>query len=119
MNNKTLVKDEINSNLKTAEELLKLMDKVFLIIKLSFEGTDPDERHLIEKLTQMNGVAEQMLKNLRELIEISYDLSEAIPDVMSREYAKVILKKISLKIDTIYNENNAFKQRVSELTRHK
>jgi hypothetical protein len=112
---KTTTLEEIKPQLKTGEELITLMEKVFYIIKTSIEETNPDERYLIEKLVHMNRIAEKMLDNLLELVKVSSDLTESIPEAMSREYSKVVLRKIIARIENINAATNSHKVTLARL----
>lgn len=115
MQKKATTLEEIKSRLSTAEEFLMLMEKVFFIIRISIEETNPDKRYLIEKLEQMNRVAEKMLDNLKELVQVSFDLSVNITDEISKEYSKVILRKITAKIESLHQENNSLMETLADL----
>ena len=115
MDKKLITLEEIKPRLTTGEEFLRLMEKVLFIIKISIEETNPDERYLIEKLTQMNLVAEKMLDNLKELVEVSSDLSANIPDEVSKEYSKVVLRNIIAGIENLHKENILLKGTLTAL----
>jgi hypothetical protein len=115
MERKEKTLEAIRPHLNTGEELLRLMEKLFFIIKISVEETEPEKRYLIEKLAQMNSVADKMLNNLKELVEVSSGLSEYLPDAVSKEYSKVILRKITEKIESINKENISFEVTLARL----
>ena len=115
MDRKEKTLEAIRPHLNTGEELVRLMEKLFFIIKISVEETNPEHRYLIEKLAQMNQVAEKMLDNLKELVEVSSGLSEYIPDAVSREYSKVVLRKITEKIESMNKDNNSFEGTLARL----
>jgi len=115
MQKKVTTLEEIKSRLGTAEEFLMLMEKVFFIIRISIEETNPDKRYLIHKLEQMNRVAEKMLDNLKELVQVSFDLSGNITDATSKEYSKVVLGKITARIESLYQENIFIKETLADL----
>jgi hypothetical protein len=115
MQRKEKTLEAIRPHLNTGEELVRLMEKLFFIIKVSVEETNPEQRYLIEKLAQMNIVAEKMLDNLKELVEVSTGLSEYIPDAVSKEYSKVVLRKITEKIESMNKENNSFEATLARL----
>jgi predicted nuclease with TOPRIM domain len=116
MEKKATTLEDLKPRLTTGEEFLRLMEKVFFIIKISIEETNPEKRYLIEKLAQMNSVAEKMLDNLKELVEVSSDLSENIPDAASKEYSKVILRKITARIESLHQENISIKETLAGLS---
>jgi hypothetical protein len=116
MEKKAITLEEIiKPRFSTGEEFIRLLEKVFFIIRITIEETNPDRLHLIEKLAQINNVAEKMLINLEELVEVSNDLSENIPDFASKEYSKVILKKITASIENLHQENVSLKQTLADL----
>lgn len=116
MEKKATTLEEIKPRLSTGEEFIRLMEKVFFIIRISIEETNPDKRYLIEKLAQMNRVAEKMLDNLKELVEVSFELSENIPDAVSKEYSKVVLRKITARIESLHKENISLKGTLAGLS---
>ena len=105
----------IRPSVSTGEEFIKLLEKVYFIIRIIIEETNPERLHLIEKLAQINIVAERMLDNLKELVDVSIDLSEDIPDVVSKQYSKVVLKKITTSIESLHLENTSVKQTLADL----
>lgn len=54
MQRKEKTLEAIRPHLNTGEELVRLMEKLFFIIKISVEETNPEQRYLTEKLAQMN-----------------------------------------------------------------
>ena len=105
----------IRPSVSTGEEFIKLLEKVYFIIRIIIEETNPERLHLIEKLGQINIVAERMLDNLEELVDVSIDLSEDIPDVVSKEYSKVVLKKITSGIVSLHQENISVRNTLADL----
>lgn len=109
------IEEIINPSVSTGEEFIRLLEKVYFIIRIIIEETNPDRLHLIEKLAQINIIAEKMLENLTELVEVSNDLSEHIPDVVSKEYSNVVLRKITASIDSLHQENISIKKTLADL----
>jgi sugar-specific transcriptional regulator TrmB len=112
----TTLEEIIKPRESTGEEFIRLLEKVFFIIRITLEETNPEKQYLIKKLAQMNIVAEQMLDNLEELVEVSFELSENIPDAVSKEYSKVILKKISASIENLHQDNLSLKETLAILS---
>jgi len=116
MEKKSKTLEEIlKPSVSTGEEYIRLLEKVYFIIRIIIEETDPERQYLIEKLAQINIVAERMLENLTELVEVSDDLSEHIPDFVSKEYSKVVLKKITSGIVSLHQENISVRNTLADL----
>jgi hypothetical protein len=112
----TTLEEIIKPRESTGEEFIRLLEKVFFIIRITLEETNPEKQYLIKKLAQMNIVADQMLDNLEELVEVCFELSENIPDAVSKEYSKVILKKISASIENLHQDNLSLKETLANLS---